>query len=177
MPSSPTAPPQTAADASPDILALALEIVSRAANLKALLASEKLPAPDFSADSPELPDTPEHAALRSGLVAALDDLRLLVVGPRTTMRALMGASNDLAALQVAFEFSFFSIVPVADPAGIAVEELARQAGIDVGRTRQVMRYLCTHRIFREVKDDWFAHTAISAPFGRDKNLVGLGQYS
>ena len=162
---------------SEDILALALDIVNNAANIKTLLASQNLPAPNFSPDSPELLDTPEHVALRSRLVASLDDLRMLVVGPRTTMRSLMGSSNDLAALQVAFEFSFFTIVPVAEKEGIAVEEVARQAGMDAGRARQVLRFLCTHRIFREVKDGCFAHTASSAAFGRDENLIGLGQYS
>jgi hypothetical protein len=93
------------------------------------------------------------------------------------MRGLMGSSNDLAALQVAFEFGFFTIVPAMEQEGIAVEEIARQAGIDVGRTRQVLRFLCTHRIFREIKDGWFAHTACSVAFGRDENLIGLGQYS
>lgn len=86
-------------------------------------------------------------------------------------------SNDLAALQVAFEFGFFNIVPLTDNEGIAVEEVARQAGVDVGRTRQVLRFLCTHRIFREVENGYFAHTASSAAFGRDENLIGLGQYS
>ena len=162
---------------SPDILSLALEIVSDAANIKTLLASQNLPAPNFTPDSPELPDTPENAALCSRLVASLDDLRMLVVGPRTTMRNLMGSSNDLAALQVAFEFGFFTIVPVTEQEGMDVEDIAREAGIDVGRARQVLRFLCTHRIFREVKDGWFAHTASSAAFGRDENLIGLGQYS
>jgi len=160
-----------------DILALAQNIVNDAASIKTLLATQNLPAPNFSPDSPELPDTPEHAALRTRLVASLDDLRLLVVGPRTTMRSLIGSSNDLAALQVAFEFGFFTIVPVGAEEGIAVEEVARRAGMDTGRARQVLRFLCTHRIFQEVKDGWFAHTACSAAFGRDENLIGLGQYS
>lgn len=160
-----------------DILTLALEIVNHAANIKTLLGSQNLPAPDFSPDSPELPDTPQYASLRTKLVASLEDLRLLVVGPRTTMRSLMGTSNDLAALQVAFEFNFFKIVPVSDEDGIFVEEIARRACMDAGRALQVLRFLCTHRIFQEVKDGWFAHTACSAAFGRDDNLIGLGQYS
>jgi hypothetical protein len=168
---------ETVSTDTTDILALALDIVTHAANIKTLLGSQNLPAPDFSPDSAELPDTPEYAALRSKLTASLEDLRLLVVGPRSIMRSLMGSSNDLAALQVAFEFDFFKIVPVADQQGIAVEEIAKQAGMDAGRALQVLRFLCTHRIFREVKDSRFAHTACSAAFGRDDNLIGLGQYS
>lgn len=164
-----------ASSASTDILTLALDIVHNAANIKTLLASEHLPAPSFSPDSAELPDTPEHAALRSRLVASLDDLRLLVVGPRRTVRSLICFSNDLAAFQVAFEFGFFTIVPESEE-GIAVDEVARQAGMDVGRTRQVLRLLCTHRVFREVQDGRFAHTASSAAFSRDENLRCAGHY-
>lgn len=162
---------------STDLLALALDIVKHTASMLNLLAAQDHPGPNFSVDSPELPDTPEHGALRSKLLASLDDLRMLVEGPRTTMRSLMGMSNDLAALQVAFDFGFFKIVPVTDRQGMAVEEIARRASIDVGRTRQVMRFLCTHRIFKEIKDGYFAHTASSAAFGQDENLIGLGQYS
>ena len=160
---------------STDILTLALDIVHNAASIKTLLASQHLPAPNFSPDSPELPDTSEHATLRGRLVASLDDLRLLIVGPRRTMRCLVCFSNDLAAFQVAFEFSFFTIVPELEE-GISSEEVAQQAGIDVGRTRQVLRMLCTHRVFREVKEGWFAHTATSAVFRRDENLRSAGHY-
>lgn len=73
------------------------------------------------------------------------------------MRSLICFSNDLAAFQVAFDFSFFTVVPESEE-GIAVEEVARQAKMDVGRTRQVLRMLCTHRVFREVKEGWFSHT-------------------
>ena len=87
---------------STDVLALALAIINNADNIKTLLASQNLLASTFSPDSPDLPDTPEHAALRSRLAASLDNLRRLVVSPRTTMRSLIGSSNDLAALRVAF---------------------------------------------------------------------------
>lgn len=160
---------------STDILALALDIVDKAASIKTLIATEGLPAPDFSPDSTDLPDTPEHAALRSRLVAAIDDLRLLVVGPRRSMRALIGFSNDLAALQVAFEFGFFTIVPETAE-GITLEDVAQKAGIDVGRTRQVLRLLCTHRIFKEVSEGRFVHTASSAAFRRDENLRCAGHF-
>lgn len=160
---------------STDILTLALNIVQHAAGIKTLLASEHAPAPNFSPDSPELPDTPEHAALRSLLVASLDDLRLLVLGPRRTIRSLICFSNDLAAFQVAFEFGFFTIVPESEE-GIALEDVAQQAGMDVGRARQVLRMLCTHRVFREVKEGWFAHTATSAVLRRDENLRCAGHY-
>ncbi|KAF2261333.1 O-methyltransferase [Lojkania enalia] len=164
-----------ASSTSTDILTLALDIVQNAASIKTLLASQHLPAPSFSPDSAELPDTPEHAALRSRLVAALDDLRLLVVGPRRTMRSLICFSNDLAAFQVAFEFGFFTIVPESEE-GITLEEVARKAGIDAGRARQVLRMLCTHRVFKETKDGWFAHTASSVAFSRDENLRCAGHY-
>lgn len=162
-------------DASTDILTLALNIVDSAAQIKTLLASKNLAAPNFSPDSPELPDTPEHAALRSRILASVDDLRLLVNGPRRTMRNLIGFSNDLAAFQVAFEFNFFTIVPESEE-GITVEALAKQAGMDVGRTRQIIRLLCTHRVFKEIEEGRFTQTANSAAFRRDENLRAAGHF-
>ncbi|KAG8527710.1 uncharacterized protein KY384_007864 [Bacidia gigantensis] len=143
--------------------------------MRTLLASQNAPAPSFSPDSADIPETPEQAALRSHLLASLDDLRLLVNGPRRTIRSLICFSNDLAAFQVAFDFNFFTIVPESEK-GIALEEVARQAGIDVGRTRQVMRMLCTHRVFREIKEGWFAHTLTSVLFKRDENLRSAGHF-
>jgi hypothetical protein len=165
----------TSTSTSTDILTLALNILNQAANIKTLLASQHVPPPSFSPDAAELPDTPEYDALSSGLLAALDDLRLLILGPRRSMRSLICFSNDLAAFQVAFEFGFFTIVPESED-GIAVEEIARQASMDVGRARQVLRMLCTHRVFREIQEGWFAHTAISAVFRRDENLRCAGHY-
>ena len=164
-----------ASSTSTDILTLALDIVHNAANIKTLLACQNVPAPNFSPDSVELPDTPEYDALRSRLLSSLDDLRLLVNGPRRTVRNLICYSNDLAAFQVAFDFGFFTIVPESED-GIAVEDVAGQAGMDVGRTRQVLRMLCTHRVFREVKDGRFVHTATSVAFRRDENLRCAGHF-
>ena len=160
---------------STNILSLALDIVHDAADIQSLLASQNAPAPDFTPDSADIPDSPEQAALRSSLLASLDDLRLLVNGPRRTIRSLICFSNDLAAFQVAFEFGFFTIVPESAE-GIALEEIARQAGIDVGRSRQVLRLLATHRVFKEVKEGWFAHTATSVLFKRDENLRSAGHF-
>jgi hypothetical protein len=161
---------------SSDLLTLALNIVDNAAKIKTLLAAEGLPAPDFSADSADIPDTPEQSALRTQLVASLDDLRMLVVGPRRTVRSLICFSNDLAAFQVAFEFGFFTIVPESKE-GISLEDIAQQAGVDTTRTRQVLRLLCTHRVFTEVKEGWFAHTAQSIVFKRDENLRCAGHFA
>ncbi|KAJ4287147.1 hypothetical protein N0V90_012545 [Kalmusia sp. IMI 367209] len=172
---SPLSNPNKKENESTDILTLALDIVNHAANIQTLIACQNVPAPSFASDSKEIPDTPEYGTLRSRLVAVLDDLRMLVVGPRRTMRNLICFSNDLAAFQVAFEFGFFTIVPESED-GIALEEIARQAKMDVGRARQVLRLLCTHRVFREVREGWFAHTANSAAFKRDENLRCAGQF-
>ena len=62
--------------------------------------------------------------------------------------------------------------------GIPLEEIVRQAGMDTGRARQVLRmlYTSTHRVFREVKEGWFAYTATSITFRRDENLRCAGHY-
>ena len=161
--------------ASTDIVNLALDIVKNASEIKSQLAAQGAPAPSFAADSADIPDTPEQAALRGRLMTSLEDLRLLVNGPRRTVRNFICTSNDLAAMQVAVEFNYFTIVPETEQ-GLALEEIAQEAGMDIGRTRQILRLLCTHRIFKEVKDGYFAHTALSALFKRDDNLRAAGGY-
>jgi hypothetical protein len=159
-----------------DILTLAQDIVNCAAKIQKLNVSQDLRAPNFTPSSTVLPNTPEYSALSNRLVGALDDLRLLVVGPRRTMLNLICQCTDLAALQVAFEFDFFTIVPNSED-GIALEEVARKADMDVSRAGQVLRILCTYRIFREVKQGRFTHTANSAAIRRDNNLLSTGQFA
>ena len=90
-------------------------------------------------------------------------------------KTLASFVSVLAALQVAFEFNFFTIVPESEE-GITLEEISKQSGVDVGRARQVLRLLCTHRIFTEVAEGRFSQTANSAAFKRDENLRCAGHF-
>lgn len=159
---------------------LATKIVQQTAEMTSYLSSNGHDHPDFAPDSVEPPETAEYLALHSSLSSCLDDLQRLIDGPRRNMRQFVMMGNDLAALQVAFNFDLFQLVPLEEDggrgAGIDVLALADKAGIDADRTARVLRMLATHRVFVEPKPGHFAHTAASAVFHRDEELRCAGHY-
>ncbi|RYP75633.1 hypothetical protein DL770_007366 [Monosporascus sp. CRB-9-2] len=76
------------------------------------------------------PDTDDYVALHSKLVTNSEDLKFLVEGPNRTMRIFLRFGHDLPALEVAFEFNFFRLIP-AD-GDINVAQLALKARLDKG---------------------------------------------
>ncbi|KAH9904187.1 S-adenosyl-L-methionine-dependent methyltransferase [Xylariomycetidae sp. FL2044] len=157
------------------LLDLATNIMSETTRIANHLAAHGLPEPTFDPGSADLPETDVYAQIRSRLLSSLEDLYRLVDGPRRSLRALMPMGNDLAALQVAFDFGFFRLVPLP-PGDIAVRDLADRAGLDVDRTARFMRMLATHRIFREQRPGHFSHTASSAIYHQDENFHCSGHY-
>lgn len=163
------------------VLNLAKEIFHQSANIVAYLQQANTHSTPrlttaFGPDAIDPPETAEYNSLRSSLKASLDDLRRLVDGPRGTMRQVICSGNDLAAFQVAFDFKYFTIVPIEGDEGITMEELAAKAGMDVDRTAHVVRSLATHRVFRETRPGHVVHTAASAIFARDDDLLCAGHY-
>ena len=130
--------------------------------------------PSFSQDAPEPPDTAEYVSLHSELSSTLADLQRLVDGPKRNLRRTVMLGNDLAALQIAFDFDFFQLVPLDGT--IKLEDLAAKAGIDADRAARMIRMLATHRIFQETEPGQFSHTAASAAFHRDEELRCAAHY-
>lgn len=163
------------------VLNLAKDIFHQSANIVAYLQQANSNSPArlttaFGPDALDPPETGEYNSLRSSLKASLDDLRRLIDGPRGTMRTLICSGNDLAAFQVAFDFNYFTIVPLEEEEGVTIEELAAKAGMDVDRTAHIVRSLATHRVFREIRPGLVVHTAASAIFARDEDLLCAGHY-
>jgi hypothetical protein len=115
--------------------------------------------PDFTSESPPLPDTRAFYALRCQITDKLHDLLFLVNGPKNTLRNMSFWHTDLASLQVALSRKFFSHVP-DDERGLSAFEVAKAASMDTDRTNRILKMLVTHRIFEEV-DNKFRHTASS----------------
>lgn len=157
-----------------DILKLTFNIVRHAASISAYLEDNHLSNPTFEPGSPEPPETEAYLSHRSQLVSSLEDLHRLVDGPRRTMRTFACNGNDLAALQVAFDFDFFHIVPLNGE--IEIGELAKIAGLDVDRAGRILRMLVTHRIFAEKRPGYFTHSANSSIFATDEDLRCAGHY-
>jgi hypothetical protein len=143
------------------------------------------PLPTFSASSPAPPSEPAFQALQTRLATRLEDLQLLVQGPARFYRYYLVTGYELAAFQIALDFDFFHLVPAAgdddgNGAGqqdVALDELARQAGLDLDRTGRVMRMLITQRIFCEPRPGHFAHNAFSVALRRDEDMRAMVHYS
>lgn len=155
-------------------VSLAANISEKAASLSAYLESQGHAQPNFIPGCADPPETEEYLALHTSLTSSLEDLQRLADGPRRSLRPFIMIGNDLAALQVAFDFGFFQLVPFEG--SIDVETLARKVGIDADRVARVLRMLATHRIFVEPKPGFFAHTAASAVFHDDEELRCAGHY-
>lgn len=157
----------------PSLLSLA-ESVSTLTNLiVSHLKETNHETPNFTALSPEISLTHDYERLRIDLNTVALDLLRLVNGPKVEFRSFFTKHYEMAAWQVALEFDYFGLVPVAGK--ISLQELATKAGMDESRTSQVMRFLTTQRVFKELTysndgDVYFEHTAASVAIAREPLL-------
>jgi hypothetical protein len=166
--------PEEPQSGSPDMINIAKNVLGDTEKLVQYLTREGIQLPSFSLDSVNRPDTAEYLGLQARLVSNLEALQYLIQGPKKTMRTMLCLGEDLAALQVAFQFNFFNQVPRDEAIDIA--NLALNIGIDEDRLARCMRMLVTHRIFAENVAGWFSHTPSSVIFHEDEELICTGQY-
>lgn len=157
------------------VLQLAESILKDTKELINSLSSSAVPLPSFSANSQALPTDPEFQQLQVRLKTQLEDLSRLVQGPSKFYRYYLVTGYELAAFQLALDFEFFTLVPTEGD--IALEELAKKAGLDQDRTNRAIRMLITQRIFQETKAGYFAHNAFSIALQRDEDLRSMVHYS
>lgn len=157
------------------MLALAEEITRRTQDITEYLRANEYSQPTLSADSIERPETVEYTMLYGKLQRSLEDLQYLAGGPKRHFRSLCCQGYETAAIQVALEFNFFRIVP---PEGqISIEELAEKAGVDVDRTRRIVRLLVTEFIFQEPTPGRIAHNPSSFLLHVDEEICSTLHYT
>ncbi|KAF2686243.1 S-adenosyl-L-methionine-dependent methyltransferase [Lentithecium fluviatile CBS 122367] len=157
------------------LLALADNIAVKTKDIVEFLETNGLPELTFAPNSPNLPAGPECSELYSSLKAPLEDLQHLVGGPRRFWRAFCVEGYDLAAVQVALDFGFFTVVP---PQGeIALSDLASGASLDLDRTSRTVRLMITLGIFQEPKPGFISHNATSHALYKDEELRCTVHYS
>lgn len=162
--------------ATPSLLGLAQDILQQTEAITKYLQASNRVAPTFTLDSPDPPhQAPEYRRLHASLKDSLEDLLRLIDGPRKWLRAFCCTGYDLGALQIALDFDFFQLVP-AD-GGIALDELAGLAGLDVDRTARVVRQLMTYRIFDEHQPRIISHSRTSLALRQDEQLRAVVHYS
>ncbi|KAI0841458.1 O-methyltransferase [Hypoxylon sp. FL0890] len=157
------------------LLHLAELILQQTTSISSYLRRNAVALPTFDTDSSEPPETAEYQALHSSLTSTLEDLQYLMNGPRACIRSYLLSGFELAAVQIAFEFDFFKIIP--EKGEIEVGELAKKAGMDADRAARVLRILATRRIFQEKTPGYFSQTAASLAFAKDEEMKCAGQFS
>ena len=157
------------------LISLAENILVNTREVTKYLQVSSIALPTFSPTAQELPTTPAFQKLQGRLRAQLEDLQLLVDGPRTFYRHFLVRGYEIGAFQIALDFGFFTLVP--SEGDINLEDLARQAGLDQDRTGRVMRLLITHRFFQESRPGLFSHNSFSIALHRDDEIRSMVHYS
>ncbi|MCJ1377214.1 hypothetical protein MMC17_000306 [Xylographa soralifera] len=156
---------------SSNLLRLAEEIHSKTYDIVQHLKAHQQAEPTFEISSPAIDqqiETQDYEATKNALNQAVSDLLMLVNGPKAFLRTFLVTHYELAAYQVAVEYKFFENVPLNGE--ISVSELAEIVGIDEDRVGRFLRLLATQRVFKEVREDVFAHTAASAALATDNEV-------
>lgn len=161
--------------ASDDLLALADDVVRHTLAVAEYLRVNNHAKPTFAPDSIDRPETPEYNKLHGSLKQSLKNLQYLVEGPKKHFRSLCCQGYELAAIQVALDFNFFTIVPTEGQ--ISLEELAKKAGVDLDRTSRIVRLLATEFIFREPIPGYVAHNPSSYLLHVDEEIRATLHYS
>lgn len=132
------------------IASLTDEISRLSLSIQEYLEKHNSGQPDFTANSPLVPETREYETLRNRLNDAAQDLTRLVNGPKNIFRTWSWSMTDLSAIQAATSLKLYEHVPT-DNVGATVKEIATKAGIDEDRTSRILKMLGTYRIFEEVR--------------------------
>jgi hypothetical protein len=153
----------------------AKDIAAKVEEISKFLKSKDLPEPSLAPGAPNVPSGEEYSKLYNSLKASLEDLDHLVGGPRQYWRATLVRGYEIAALQVALDFEFFSLVPLDGE--ISLSDLAKKAGLDLDRTSRIIRLLATHGIFHEGEPGFISHSALSHVLHTDEELRCTVHYS
>jgi hypothetical protein len=158
-----------------DLLAIADEVVRQTQAIAEYLRANQYAQPTFAPECVDRPETLNYAKLHGGLKRSLEALQYLVEGPKRHFRALCCQGYELAAIQVALDFNFFSFVPAEGQ--ISLDELAAQAGIDLDRTRRIVLLLTTEFLFREPTPGYVAHSTCSYFLHQDEEVRSTLHYT
>ncbi|KAL8752875.1 MAG: hypothetical protein Q9199_005443 [Rusavskia elegans] len=157
------------------ILRLAESILENTKEITKQIQLTGTALPDFSPTAEELPTTPDFQKLQAGLSTQLEDLKLLIEGPRTFYRHFLMRGYEIAAFQIALDFDFFTLIP--SEGGIQLEDVAGKSGLDQDRTGRVIRSLITHRFFQESRPGFFSHNSFSIALQKDDEMRSMVHYS
>jgi len=150
------------------IISKAREALKHAERLVDYLETNGYDEPNFSEGSPQVPANNDYDAIRTNLTEASTDLIMLAKGPLQWIRTFCCCHHDLSAWQTALRFKYFTNVPLGK--AMSIKEIAAAAGHDEDRLGRVMKFLSTQHCFREIEENVYEHTALSAYIAREKDI-------
>lgn len=141
------------------LISLARDVLFQTEEITKYLEGNGFSALSFDPSSLGPPETKEYEKLYRNLKASLEDLTLLVDGPKRFWRQLCGFIRDLGAFQVAVDSEFFTLVPAG--ASISMQNLAEKAGVPIDRTGRIVPQLITYGVFAGNEAGSISHTPAS----------------
>jgi hypothetical protein len=166
---------QNGSSGTPSLSVFAKDIAAKVEDIAKFLKANNLPEPSLAPGTPNVPSGEEYSKLYKSLKVSLEDLDHFVSGPRQYWRATLVRGYEIAALQVALDFEFFSLVPLDGE--ISLQNLAKKADLDLDRTSRIIRLLATHSIFKEGEPGYISHSALSHVLHTDEELRCTVHYS
>ncbi|KIW27721.1 uncharacterized protein PV07_07432 [Cladophialophora immunda] len=156
---------------------LSQQISAATSILTDFLSSNGLPEPSFRADAPlDVPSMPEDVQVaRRNLREAAQELYILATYPSEYLRWLACNYHDCSSLRWLYHFKIASFVPLEGARSFS--DVAKDAGVDEGHLRRMLREAMTNRIFCEPRAGFVAHTAASSALVRDKGTLNWVGYT
>ncbi|KAL2005746.1 hypothetical protein VTN00DRAFT_10239 [Thermoascus crustaceus] len=154
------------------IVELASQIQKRTSEIDEYLQSNNLPSPTFDEDGPvDLGlSAGEVAKARDAVLESTLELHDLLLGPSLCLRPVYNG----VSLQAIYKYDIASKVPLHGE--ISFAELAEKCGLSETNIRRILRFAMTfHRVFREPRKGFVAHTAASRKLVEDPHArAGVG---
>ncbi|KAI9667914.1 MAG: hypothetical protein M1821_000734 [Bathelium mastoideum] len=148
---------------SPSIVKLSEIIRDGVTEISDFLEKNKISPTSFSIDSPLVLDlAPDQAVARETVLAALDELHSLLIGPLPTMMKLSAPGAPFMSLHAIQHFKIAQNVGLNEE--VSYEELSRRCKINFSDLRRFMRQAIAYRIFSEPRKGFVTHTANSRIF-------------
>ncbi len=147
------------------IIELASRIVQDTGKVNDYLTSKNLPQPSFGIDGPINLTLESHEAdeARTSAIGASLELTDLLQGPISCLRPAINATS----LEAIYRWNIPSKVPL-DGSEISFGALAEKCKMYEPNLRRILRYaILYHRVFREPRAGFVAHSAASALLVKD----------
>ncbi|EED16326.1 O-methyltransferase, putative [Talaromyces stipitatus ATCC 10500] len=156
------------ASAQSRIAELATTVAQHTRRIDSYLAEKDLPYPSFDAGGPvDLGLPPEIEESRTIVLEASQELNDLLQGPRDLL--FNHQHNLLAYLKLISRFDLASKVPITGE--ITFVDLAATVGVDRAALTSILRLGIAHRIFREPRPGFIAHSAASRLIAEDTRVA------